>query len=76
MNGGRDSEMDLERIVELGRITGDINDATFRALLRRLSVFPDPGLAEMLLRRLTLKAHDKAFDPPPFNSITEDLMDI
>ncbi|MBI4502810.1 MAG: ATP-binding protein [Gemmatimonadetes bacterium] len=60
----------LPRILELAEITGRHREPGFRALMRRLAMYPDPRLEESLLRKLTAEAGDEAYSPQPFKTPT------
>lgn len=66
----------LERIIELAELKGRMKDEKFRALLRRLARFPDPGLEQMLLRKLTVEAGDEAVTPLPFRTPCREEMSV
>jgi hypothetical protein len=66
----------IDQIVYLATLAGRRNDPKLRAVLRALSVRPNPRIENMLVRQLTIQAGDDAFDPPPFACISEPDMSI
>lgn len=68
--------MSVDRIVEMARLAGRLNDPKLRAQLRRLQLVPDRTLEELLLRQLTVAAGDQSFDPSAFNRISESDLTI
>lgn len=64
----------IERIVELAKLTGRLNDPILRAQLRRLELSHEPALEQLLLRQLSAAAGDEAFDPQAFRPIPPEEM--
>ena len=66
----------LQQILYLGKLVGEDADPKFRRLILRLTRRFDQHLAERVLKRLTYKAGDDAFDPPAYPPIREDKLII